>query len=275
VRVSFAGELGWEMHCPADAPAIWDAVTAAGAKPFGMFALNSLRIEKGYRAWKGDLSTDYTLLQGGLDRFIDWSKDFPGKAALLAERQAGVTKRFVTLTVEAGDATRPTCRPSGTTAQVWARRPRRWGYRVGASVALACCAPISPPGTGQVEVGGRDLWGRSVWDPQRKCARARMARRKPGPAPMNAPEDTRMSKITLLDGGMGQELVHRSGDSPTPLWSTQVMIDHPGLVQAVHADYFAAGATIATTNTYAMHHDRLAGTGVGGAFDAAHDARAG
>ncbi len=69
-----------------------------------------------------------------------------------------------------------------------------------------------------------------------------------------------MSRITLLDGGMGQELVHRAGDRPTPLWSTQVMVDHPGLVRAVHDDYFAAGATIATVNSYALHRDRLAGT---------------
>ncbi|MBU2359907.1 MAG: homocysteine S-methyltransferase family protein [Alphaproteobacteria bacterium] len=66
-----------------------------------------------------------------------------------------------------------------------------------------------------------------------------------------------MTDITLLDGGLGQELVHRAGDTPTNLWSTQVMIDHPGLVQHVHADYFAAGATVATTNTYAIHRDRL------------------
>ncbi len=69
-----------------------------------------------------------------------------------------------------------------------------------------------------------------------------------------------MSDITLLDGGMGQELVHRAGDRPTPLWSTQVMVDHPGLVSQVHADYAAAGATVQTTNTYAIHHDRLVGT---------------
>ncbi|HSG56864.1 MAG TPA: FAD-dependent oxidoreductase, partial [Paracoccaceae bacterium] len=57
-RVSFAGELGWEVHASfTDMPAIYDAVLAAGAVPFGMYALNSLRIEKGYRAWKGDLST--------------------------------------------------------------------------------------------------------------------------------------------------------------------------------------------------------------------------
>lgn len=67
---------------------------------------------------------------------------------------------------------------------------------------------------------------------------------------------------------MGQELIHRAGDRPTPLWSTQVMIDHPGMVQGVHADFFAAGATIATANTYAIHHDRLAEAGMDGQFEA-------
>jgi len=71
-----------------------------------------------------------------------------------------------------------------------------------------------------------------------------------------------MNAITLLDGGMGQELVTRSGDAPTPLWSTQVMIDHPGLVAQIHGDYFAAGATIATANTYALHRDRLIRAGI-------------
>lgn len=81
-----------------------------------------------------------------------------------------------------------------------------------------------------------------------------------------------MTNISLLDGGMGQELVHRAGDKATPLWSTQVMIDHPGMVQAVHNDYFAAGATIATTNTYAIHRDRLAGTGLEDQFEALNNA---
>ncbi|MEC8154762.1 MAG: FAD-dependent oxidoreductase, partial [Pseudomonadota bacterium] len=71
IRVSFTGELGWEIHAaPADQPAIYDALIGAGLKPFGMFALDSMRIEKGYRAWKGDLSTDYSLLEAGLDRFV-------------------------------------------------------------------------------------------------------------------------------------------------------------------------------------------------------------
>lgn len=81
-----------------------------------------------------------------------------------------------------------------------------------------------------------------------------------------------MSDIILLDGGMGQELIHRAGDKPTPLWSTQVMIDHPGLVASVHADYRAAGATVQTTNTYAILRDRLKGTGLEDQFEALHAA---
>ena len=79
-----------------------------------------------------------------------------------------------------------------------------------------------------------------------------------------------MTQITLLDGGMGQELVHRAGDKPTPLWSTQIMIDHPGLVEEVHRDFCAAGATIATTNSYAIHRDRLDGTGLEAKFEDLH-----
>lgn len=79
-----------------------------------------------------------------------------------------------------------------------------------------------------------------------------------------------MAQITLLDGGMGQELVARSGDDPTPLWATRVMIDHPGLVKAIHADYFAAGASVATTNTYNILHDRLIPVGLDHYYHALH-----
>jgi len=80
-----------------------------------------------------------------------------------------------------------------------------------------------------------------------------------------------MSKITLLDGGMGQELTHRAPEGPTPLWATQVMLDHPGMVQEIHQDYFDAGATVATTNTYAIHRDRFIGTGLEGRFEELHN----
>jgi S-methylmethionine-dependent homocysteine/selenocysteine methylase len=80
-----------------------------------------------------------------------------------------------------------------------------------------------------------------------------------------------MSDITLLDGGMGQELIARHGRPPTPLWATQVMLEAPALVGAIHADYFAAGATVATANSYALHHDRLERFGLDHRFAELHE----
>lgn len=79
-----------------------------------------------------------------------------------------------------------------------------------------------------------------------------------------------MSEITLLDGGMGQELIHRAGDKPTPLWSTQVMMDKPGLVSEVSQDFLSAGATVATLNSYAIQRDRLVPVGIEDQFDTLH-----
>ena len=76
--------------------------------------------------------------------------------------------------------------------------------------------------------------------------------------------------ILLLDGGMGQELIARSNKAPTGLWSTQVLLETPELVKAVHADYFKAGADVATTNTYAVHHDRLIPFGIDETFADLH-----
>lgn len=64
--------------------------------------------------------------------------------------------------------------------------------------------------------------------------------------------------ITLLDGGMGQELIKRSSKEITPLWSTQVMIDEPEIVRDLHADYIRAGSRVITLNAYTMTPERLA-----------------
>ncbi|MBU2981112.1 FAD-dependent oxidoreductase [Lentibacter algarum] len=160
IRVSFAGELGWEVHAlNENMPAIYEAVIAAGAKPFGMYALDALRLEKGYRTWKGDLSTDYSMLEGGLDRFVklDKPQDFPGKAALQSERQQGSKKRFVTLTVEAGEADAPymSCIYSDNEI-VGETTSGGWGYRVNKSIALGMIrADLAIAGT-ELEI---DIYG--------------------------------------------------------------------------------------------------------------------
>lgn len=180
LRVSFAGELGWEIHSrTADTAAVWETVMAAGQahglRPFGMFALNSLRIEKGYRAWKGDLSTDYTVLQGGLERFIDWTKpDFRGRAALAAEKQAGVAKRFITLQVDAGDLDPPYMASIWQGGQIVGEvTSADWGHRVNACLALGTVrADVAVPGTKlEVEVFGdrvsaEVLSEAPAWDPE-------------------------------------------------------------------------------------------------------------
>ncbi|MHA6262989.1 GcvT family protein [Arenibacterium sp. CAU 1754] len=182
-RVSFAGELGWEIHAAnGDIPSLYDRVLAAGAKPFGMYALDSLRIEKGYRAWKGDLSTDYTLLEGGLDRFVklDKPQDFPGKAAMLAEQQRGVSKRFVTLVVDADKADAPYMSTLWHDGQIVGETTSgAWGYRVNASLALGMLrADLAQPGT-EIEV---EIYGERrravvqpdgpMWDPKNERLKA-------------------------------------------------------------------------------------------------------
>jgi dimethylglycine dehydrogenase len=183
LRVSFAGELGWEVHCDFDAaPAIWDAVTGAGAKPFGMWALDRLRLEKGYRAWKGDLSTDYSLLEGGLDRFVklDKPQDFPGKAALLVEKQQGVKKRFATLLIEAAE------QDPSYMSTVWHGdevvgeiTSSGWGYRVNACIGLGMIrADLADEGTNlEVEIFGQRCKAvvqadQPLWDPANARLRA-------------------------------------------------------------------------------------------------------
>ena len=183
VRVSFAGELGWEIHAgAAGTPAIWDALTAAGAKPFGMYALDSLRLEKGYRAWKGDLSTDYSLLEGGLDRFtrLDKDADFPGKAALQNEKQQGVKKRFVTLKIDAGDADAPYMSTLWHGDEVVGETTSGgWGYRVGHSIALGMLrTDLTEPGTVlEVDIYGQRcraevMPDQPLWDPKNERLRA-------------------------------------------------------------------------------------------------------
>jgi heterotetrameric sarcosine oxidase gamma subunit len=110
LRMTYVGELGWELHVPTEqALGTYEALMEAG-KSFGVanaghYAINSLRLEKGYRAWGSDLSPDDTALEAGLGFAIAWKKrnGFIGREALLKQRETGLKRLLVTLVLEDGE----------------------------------------------------------------------------------------------------------------------------------------------------------------------------
>jgi sarcosine dehydrogenase len=107
LRVTYVGELGWELHVPLSATgAVFDALMAAGAgegiRPVGYRALESLRLEKGYRAWSSDITPNDTPFEAGLGRAVKMKsgRDFIGRAALAAASGAPLTKRFAGFTLD-------------------------------------------------------------------------------------------------------------------------------------------------------------------------------
>ncbi|WP_026756623.1 GcvT family protein [Sediminimonas qiaohouensis] len=110
-RVSFTGDLGFELYCePMAQRALWQVLWAAGQphgmRPFGMRAMMSLRLDKFFGAWLREYGPDYTPGETGMDKFIAWKKeaDFIGRDAAEAERAEGPARRLVAFEVEARDA---------------------------------------------------------------------------------------------------------------------------------------------------------------------------
>ena len=106
LRVNFVGELGWELHHPIEMQNyIFDELMRVGSefniKPFGIRAMDSMRIEKSYRLIPREMSIEYSALESGLDRFVKLDKacDFVGKAGLSAWQKKGFNNTFVTLEV--------------------------------------------------------------------------------------------------------------------------------------------------------------------------------
>ena len=93
-RVTYVGELGWELYCPAEyGLELWDTLCADGVTPGGYRAIDALRLEKGYRAWASDLNAETTPYEAGLGFAVKPDKgDFIGRAALRA--RAGTEARL-------------------------------------------------------------------------------------------------------------------------------------------------------------------------------------
>jgi len=185
VRVSFAGELGWEIHSRVeDAEVIFEEIWAVGQNfdltLFGMWALDCLRLEKGYRSWKGDLLTDYSLLQAGLERFIKWDKpDFLGKQALQEEKTKGISKCFVTLIVDCETHDAPSMASILHQGEiVGAVTSGGYGYRIDAAIALGVVRADLARSNQSLEI---DIYGKKykaivhpdipLWDPDNERIR--------------------------------------------------------------------------------------------------------
>jgi 4-methylaminobutanoate oxidase (formaldehyde-forming) len=106
LRVTYVGELGWEFYAPSEyGEQLWDTLWSAG-KPFGMLAagykaIDSLRLEKGYRYWSADITPDYTPYESGLGFAValDKKADFIGKQALIAQKARGIKQKLTCLTL--------------------------------------------------------------------------------------------------------------------------------------------------------------------------------
>ncbi len=109
-RITYVGELGWELHVPVEYGLyLYNLLWEAG-KPFdlinaGYRAIESLRLEKGYRNWSTDITPDYTPLESGLGFCVKYDKgDFIGKDALLKQKEAGISRKLCTITVDNSNA---------------------------------------------------------------------------------------------------------------------------------------------------------------------------
>jgi dimethylglycine oxidase len=104
-RISYVGELGWEIFAPFEMGArVWDLLWEAGRDhgliAAGLGAFDSLRLEKGYRLWGQDIGTEYDPLSAGLGFAVDWEKEFQGKRALERIREEGPAERLSAMTFD-------------------------------------------------------------------------------------------------------------------------------------------------------------------------------
>jgi dimethylglycine dehydrogenase len=149
MRVNFVGELGYELHHPIEMQnAIFDALMEAGApfgiKPFGIRAMDSLRLEKSYKLIGRELSIEYSALESDLQKFVDLDKGpFLGRDALVAWRDKGFDNKLVTLEVQGvTDADARGSEPvTRNGAMIGRTTSGGYGWRVSKSLALAMVKP--------------------------------------------------------------------------------------------------------------------------------------
>jgi dimethylglycine dehydrogenase len=147
IAISYSGEQAFELHIAnAQLYAAYAALNktgqAFGLTHFGMYAIDSMRMEKGYGHWKGDFITEFNPLEAGLNRFVDMSKDFPGKAGLQAQVSSGNRKQRVILELDSAEA--PAQPGEGVFLDgkpVGSITSAAWGHRTQKNLAMAYVDP--------------------------------------------------------------------------------------------------------------------------------------
>ena len=218
LRVTYVGELGWELYCPAEFGAalwrtLWEAGGPHGFVAGGYRAIDSLRLEKGYRVWGADITPDVDPFQGGLGFAVKLDKgEFIGREALLRSREDGNGPRLCCLVLDDPRAVALANEPVMVDGQVLGRvTSGGYGYTVERSIAYAYLRRARAPGTEvAVEIFGEWARGRvalrAALRPGRR-ARARLRRREQAVERRGAVRAVR--RAVALDG-VGEVLEQRA-----------------------------------------------------------------
>jgi glycine cleavage system aminomethyltransferase T len=170
LRVTYVGELGWELYCPSEyGMALWQALWEAG-EPHGIAAggyraIDSLRVEKGYRVWGADITPDETPYEARLDFAVKMDKDFLGREAL---SEATARKRLCCIVLEDPRSVALGNEPVRVGGEVAGRvTSGGYGYTVERSVAYAYLPPeLSEPGTAvELDIFGSWVGGEVTSEP--------------------------------------------------------------------------------------------------------------
>jgi 4-methylaminobutanoate oxidase (formaldehyde-forming) len=173
LRVTYVGELGWELYCPAEFglrlwDTIWEAGHAKGLVAGGYKAVDSLRLEKGYRVWGSDISPESDPYQSGLGAFVKLDKgDFIGRSALLKKRETPAPAKLACLVLDDPRSVALGSEPVRIAGEVVGRvTSGGYGYTVGRSIAYAYVPSSAAVGTPvEVEIFGTWVRGEIAKEP--------------------------------------------------------------------------------------------------------------
>jgi glycine cleavage system aminomethyltransferase T/glycine/D-amino acid oxidase-like deaminating enzyme len=174
LRVTYVGELGWELYCPTEYGlglwrAIWEAGTEHGIVAGGYRAIDSMRLEKGYRVWGADITPDETPYEGGVGFCVKLDKgEFVGRDAIVAAKEEGPRQRLACITLDDPRSIALGNEPLRSGSDIVGRvTTGGYGYTVGRSIAYAYLpAPLAVPGTAvAIEIFGEWVEGEVAAEP--------------------------------------------------------------------------------------------------------------